>query len=122
MNWKEVKWYLLNIWMDKAILLPKLILYSTITVFKSFIVSNIHKLDRLKLQCIVCQLIEPGIGKVTSTSNGRKRIRNAALRMSWWNDIQNNDYFVYHMTYEWYKKYTLNKTLNTIDEYSNTKG
>ena len=81
----------------------------------------------MKLQCIVCQHEEPGIGKVTSTCNGRKRIRDAAFI---WKDgvieqlkiIQNNDYFVYHITKWCYKKYTMNKTLSIITENNNTKG
>ena len=54
-------------------------------------------------------------------------VRNAALI---WKDvemkrlkvIQNNNYIVYHMTNEFYKKYTMNKTLNTITENNITKG
>ena len=81
----------------------------------------------MKLQCIVCQHEEPGIGKVTSTCNGRKRIRDAAfirkdVVMEQLKVIQNNDYSVYHMTKWCNKKYTMNKTLIIITENNNTKG
>lgn len=80
--------------------------------------------DEVDLErCIVCQDEEPG--KLTSTSNGRKRIKDAAairkdvvtkrLRL-----IQDDDDFVYHMTNECYKKYTMQKTLDKIAESSGT--
>ena len=73
-------------------------------------------------RCIVCQDEEPG--KFTSTSNGRKRIRDSAtirkdlvtkrLRL-----IQNDD-FLYHMTNDCYKKYTMKKPLDIIAKSSGT--
>lgn len=67
-------------------------------------------------RCIICQ--DGKLTKLTSTSNGRKRIKDVAtirkdvvtkrLRL-----IQDDD-FVYHMTNDCYKKYTMQKTVDKI--------
>lgn len=69
-------------------------------------------------KCIICQTTtsDPTI----SNANGRKRIREAAdirkdivtKRIKLLGDHEEN--FVYHMTNDCYKKYTLRKTLNTV--------
>ena len=78
--------------------------------------------DEVDLErCIVCQDEEPG--KLTTTINGRKRIKDAAAIR---NDVVtkrlrliHDDFdFMYHMTNNCYKRYTMQKTLNKIAESS----
>ena len=74
-------------------------------------------------RCIVCQDEEPG--KLTTTINGRKKIKDAAAIR---NDVVtkrltliHDDFdFMYHMTNNCYKRYTMQKTLNKIAESSGT--
>ena len=65
--------------------------------------------------CIICQT--PSSERTTSTSNGRKRIREVASTL---NDVVlkrlkviGDDDFVYHMNNECYKTYTLKKTVQS---------
>ena len=71
-------------------------------------------------KCIICQTTTTN--NTTSTENGRQRITDAAAIRK---DIVTqrirtvDENFVYHMTNECYKKYTLNTTLKAISEQEN---
>lgn len=71
-------------------------------------------------KCIICQ--EKSDGKVVSTSNGCKRIRDAS-------DVRNDtvskrlklvegDNFCYHVTNQCYKQYTMQSVLDRITKKS----
>jgi hypothetical protein len=65
--------------------------------------------------CIICQSTEQNL---SSTENGRKRVVEAATirkdHVSERLKLVDNDNFVYHVTNECYKGYTLQKTLDRM--------
>lgn len=62
-------------------------------------------------KCIICQ--ENSEDKTVSENKGRKRIREASeiRNVSKRLKLVQGDYFVYHMTNQCYKKYTMKPTL-----------